>query len=99
MKGRALFGEAKSVKTDRHQEDPRSCLREFWAGVSEVGFGSSCSGQVQAPWKIVLRGGHSLESRMCWDKGSMCESLVFSLQPSSGRLEFGETRGGYPGFR
>lgn len=29
----------------------------------------------------------------------MCESLVSSLQPSSGRLEIGETSGGYPGFR
>lgn len=63
------------------------------------GWGSSCSGQVQALWKIVLRGGHSLGSKTCWDKGSMCESLISSLQPSSGRLEFGETRAGYPGFR
>lgn len=56
-------------------------------------------GQVQGSLKVVLRGGQGLGSRVGWDKGSMCESLVSSLRPSSGRLEIGETSGGYPGFR
>lgn len=77
---------------------PKKLPREFWAGVSE-GFGVLCVlARYKDPWKIVLKGGQGLGSRACWDKGSMCEPLVSSLQPSSGRLKFGETRGGYPCF-
>lgn len=36
---------------------PEKLPREFWAGVSEEGWGSLCSGQVQGSLKVVLRGG------------------------------------------
>lgn len=48
---------------------PEKLPREFWAGVSEEGWGSLCSGQVQGSLKVVLRGGQGLGSRVCWDKG------------------------------
>lgn len=92
------MGKQKSLKTHSHQEDPRSCRESFGLGVSERDEVLCVLARYKGPWKIVLKGGQGLGSRACWDKGSMCEPFMSSLQPSSGRLEFGDIRGGYPGF-
>lgn len=66
---------------------PKKLPREFWAGVSE-GFGVlGVLARYKGPWKIVLKGGQGLRSRACWDKGSMCEPLVSSLQPKLWKAE------------
>lgn len=65
-------------------------VAEFWAGVSKGnGLGVLCV-SARALGGLSLKGGQGLGSRACGERASMCESLACSLQPSSGRLEFGE---------
>lgn len=57
-----------------------------------------CSGQGQGSLEDCPQRRPGFREQSLLGKGSMCEPFVSSLQPSSGRLEFGDIRGGYPGF-